>query len=289
MKRATPVMFASVILFIPMILFAQTGLQENIPLHHFQLSCNTCHVSNSIDRISNNEDNTNVGNVKGDINKLCTSSGCHDFEPSLNHPVGIKPKDTIPKDMPLDDYSRITCLTCHDDSESSDTLNYFNDSRERLLSRPEGIQFCASCHTEMGGTKQEQSHWQFTTRAHLGSINLQSTIFDDYAQIIDGIDLESRTCLSCHDDVLVNIPPRNETRRQRALRWRDISDHPIGMNYNNIVSRQPGDYKPLFDQEIRLFNGKVGCGSCHNFYSQPKKNPVMRNQISALCLKCHNR
>ncbi|MHC4411363.1 MAG: hypothetical protein ACYSW6_00035 [Planctomycetota bacterium] len=254
MKKTAPIMLAAVILFIPVSLFAQTKLPKNITLHHFQLSCNTCHASNPTDRISDNKNNTNVGVLKGDINKLCTSSGCHDFEPSLNHPVGIKPKGTIPKDMPLDDHSRITCLTCHDDSKSSGTLNYFNDSRERLLYRPEGIQFCGSCHTEMGDTRRGQAHWQFTTRAHLGSINLQSTTFDDYTQTIDGIDLESRTCLSCHDDVSVNIPPRNETRRQRALRWRDMSDHPIGMNYDDIVSHQPGDYKPLFDQEIRLFN-----------------------------------
>ena len=130
-------------------------------------------------------------------------------EPSLNHPVSIRPKDTIPKNMPLDDHSRLTCLTCHDDSESSGTLNYFSDSQERLLFQPEGIQFCASCNTEMCGTKWEQSHWQFSTRAHLSSINLRSATFDDHTQTVDGIDLESRTCLSCHDGVSVNIHPNN--------------------------------------------------------------------------------
>jgi len=288
MKRRAPIILGIMFLFVPISLSGQTQPHRNVLLHHFQLSCDTCHTSNPTDRISDNEDNTNVGDVKGDINKLCTSE-CHNFEPSLNHPVGIKPEDMIPEDMPLDDHSHITCLTCHDDSGSSGTLSYFNDSRQRLLSRPEGMQFCGSCHTQMSGTRREQSHWQFTTRAHLGSINLQSTTFDDYAQTIDGLDLESRTCLSCHDDVSVNIPPLNETRRQRALRWTDMSDHPIGMDYDNIVSRQPDDYKPLFDQEIRLFNGKVGCGSCHNFYSQNKKNPAMNNNTAAFCRKCHNR
>ncbi|MCC6676430.1 MAG: hypothetical protein IT436_04740 [Phycisphaerales bacterium] len=41
------------------------------------------------------------------------------------------------------------------------------------------------------------------------------------------------------------------------------------------------------DRRIRLFDRTVGCGSCHNVYSQQSKLLVMSNQGSQLCLKCH--
>lgn len=297
MNKDAPIIFVVMILFVPVCVFAQAGTRRDIPLHHFQLSCGTCHTSGSSSRISGSRDNpNNVGEVKGDINRLCTSSGCHNYEPSLNHPVGIRANVTIPKDMPLDSYSRITCLTCHAQpkselpSEASFASDYSDDGQELFLRRPEGIQFCGSCHMRMGGTLQKQSHWQFSTRAHLGSINPQSSNSGIYNQSIGGLDTESRICMGCHDDVSVTIPSDNETPRQRKLRWARMSDHPIGMNYDNIALRRPRDYRyPLFDQQIRLFNGRVGCGSCHSLYSQIKKNLTIRNRNSVLCLKCHNK
>ena len=289
MNRSAPNIFIVMILFVPVCVLAQTGVRREIPLHHFQLSCNTCHTSNSAGPVSVSENSRNIGEVRGDINKLCASSGCHDFEPSLNHPVGVRPSGMVPKDMPLDSYSRITCLTCHSQPEPSVASNYIDDSRERLLRRPEGTQFCGSCHTQMGGTSQKQSHWQFSTRAHLDSINPQSST-PDSSQIIGGLDAESRMCLGCHDNVSVTIPSDNETSRQRKLRWRNMSDHPIGMNYDNVAMRRPRHYRyPLFDQRIRLFNGRIGCGSCHSPYSQTKNDLTVRNENSVLCLKCHNK
>jgi len=277
-------------LFIPGTLFAQARLLKNIPLHHFQLSCTTCHVPKSINRISENQDNTDVGELKDDINKLCAFSGCHDFEPSLNHPVGVRPNGTLPENMPLDGHSRITCLTCHYQPKSSGVSNYPDGSRERFLHRPEGMQFCGSCHMQMTGTLQKRSHWQFSTRAHLGSINSRSSISESHNQAIGGLDIESRTCLGCHDEVSVTIPADSETPQQRKLRWRTMSDYPIGMSYDNVASRRPGHYRyPLLDRQIRLSNGRVGCGSCHSLYSQMRKHLVMRNQRSAICLKCHNK
>lgn len=206
----------------------------------------------------------------------------------LSHPVGVRPRAEIAADIPLDNNSRITCLTCHDDSQSSDDLGYPDSSEDRLLRRPAGVQFCSTCHTQMGGTVLEQSHWWFSTRAHLGSKNLQSTPPEE---LRGDIDAESRICLSCHEDISVVIPPYDETVRQKKLRWKNMSDHPIGMDYGHIALRKPGSYKfPLFDDEgIRLFNGRVGCGSCHSLYSQMRKNLVARYERGILCKKCHNK
>ena len=287
MHRSVPIIFVAVVLLVPAIASAQTRSRQDVPLHHFQLACNTCHAPQSTDNIS---DDTTIGKIEGDINKLCASSGCHDFEPSLNHPVGISPNGMVPEDMPLDSHSRITCLTCHDQPKSSDTSEYLDDSRERSLRLPQETQFCGSCHMETSGTLREQSHWQFSTRAHLGSINGRSSSIGSSTQNFGRIDIESRTCLSCHDDVVVTVPGDFETVRQRKSRWSKMADHPIGMSYDRAASQRPGHYRyPLFDEQIRLFDGKVGCGSCHNPYSQKENILSVSNERSTLCLSCHDK
>jgi len=38
-----------------------------------------------------------------------------------------------------------------------------------------------------------------------------------------------------------------------------------------------------------LFDGKVGCLSCHNPYGDKKYSLVMENKRSGLCLACHRK
>ena len=45
--------------------------------------------------------------------------------------------------------------------------------------------------------------------------------------------------------------------------------------------------KAVLDKRIRLFNGKVGCGSCHNPYSKNAKFLVIETEGGRLCLSCH--
>jgi predicted CXXCH cytochrome family protein len=208
----------------------------------------------------------------------------------LNHPVGITPTGPVPTNMPLDSRSRITCLTCHDRATSAGNLRDADSKEERFLRRPRGIEFCGTCHMKMSGTMSEQSHWRLSAHAHLGSINPQATASEETKLFAGGIDTESRMCLSCHEDITVTIPSLYETNRQKRARWKRMSDHPIGMDYQHAATRKSGRYKyPLIGQNrIRLFAGKLGCGSCHSPYSRLKKNLVMSNLRSALCLTCHN-
>ncbi|MHC4394282.1 MAG: cytochrome c3 family protein [Planctomycetota bacterium] len=286
MKKEVPIVLAIVLLFVPTGVPAEQDFQLDVPLHHFQLPCDNCHVPQLADPALH-EEITNVGEIRGDISQLCTSSGCHSYDRLLNHPVGVSPKSTIPSDMPLDNLSRITCLTCHDKSKSSD-----NSGQTNLLLRvPTGMQFCGTCHTKMRGTLSEQSHWNFSARAHLGPINPQSVVSSDSDQFVGAIDVESHTCLSCHENVSVVIPAYNETPRQRKLRWKNMSDHPIGMDYEDTALRRVGGYKfSLADNpRIRLFNGKVGCGSCHSPYARTRMNLVDSYERSTLCRRCHNK
>lgn len=263
--------------------------KKRIPLHHFDLSCSNCH-----DPANATEDRKMRGQtiwrMSVDINRACSSSGCHDYNPVLNHPVGVSVSGAIPDDLPLDDSARITCLTCHIEPVSSTDAGTEDSQDERMLRMPDGADLCSSCHLRMVGMGQGQSHWRFSNRAHLGPINARSNSSQIKVYTIGGVDSESRSCLSCHEDITVTIPGYSETAAQKAARWRKMGDHPIGMDYSRIAMRKMGKYNyPLINAgQIRFFDGKVGCGSCHSLYSQERKYLVQSNFRSALCFECHN-
>jgi predicted CXXCH cytochrome family protein len=41
------------------------------------------------------------------------------------------------------------------------------------------------------------------------------------------------------------------------------------------------------DRRVRLFDRRVGCGSCHSPYAEGRALLVMSNVRSRLCLSCH--
>jgi len=221
--------------------------------------------------------------LHADINRSCSQSGCHNYESPLNHPVGIQSNGNVPAQMPLNEKGEITCLTCHDE------LNNSNASVAWLRNAP-GREFCASCHREAGGDARKRSHWQFTTRAHLPVNELESP-FESFAELSGGIDLESYTCLSCHDDISAVVPRENETASERPERWKTMSDHPIAMTYETMVAGNSFSFNNTItlDGAIRFFDGRVGCGSCHNLYNTEKNNLSVPMEKGALCRQCHIR
>jgi hypothetical protein len=192
--------------------------------------------------------------------------------------------------MPLDSRSRITCLTCHDTTDPSEIPGYLDVGLERFLRRPSGMEFCGGCHMKMGGTMAEQSHWRFSTRAHLNSDSIQNNKVEGVDRPTGDIDAESRLCLTCHDDKTVTIPAANESARQKHARRRRMTDHAIGMSYEvTALQKRPGKYRfPLANQSrVRLFSGRIGCGSCHSLYAERERNLVAPEEMGILCRKCH--
>ncbi len=279
-------LFAVAVLFLLISTGAVSATQSKTPtaLHHFQLPCQTCHSPGE-----SGSDYPDSTNVSGDIDQLCTSGPCHDYNPVMNHPVGVTIDQSVSGDMPLDSAGRITCLTCHDKPSSSGTSTDIDESGGRTLYKPQGLEFCASCHTKMDLPFSQESHWQFSMSAHLSPIS-PGQLSTSSSQRIGGIDTESHMCLSCHDQVSVTIPSANESRRQQVAQWSSMSDHPIGMDYSRTAMRKAPRYNyPLMNQDrIRLFDGRMGCGSCHSLYSTEKKFLVQSNRRSALCFECHN-
>ncbi len=262
--------------------------QKTVKLHHFDLPCENCHGTDSV--ISTGKiQNANYTSKRIDINRTCTSLGCHDYNSVLNHPVNVNVNSTIPEDMPLDGL-RITCLTCHNQPKSSGLTDDIDGSQERRLRIPNEDDLCGSCHMKIPGNLKKQSHWQFSSRAHLGKINRKSGLSSNSAQAIGGIDSESRTCLSCHQDITVTIPGYNETSSQKWNRQGKMTNHSIGMEYSRVALRKTTRYKyPLVrNDRIRLFDDKMGCGSCHSLYSDRNYYMVKNNFRGALCRECHD-
>ncbi len=290
MTRKAAIIVVAIVASIPIGVLAKMQARKDTPLHHFEMPCGTCHEFEPAGSALQGGGGANVGQIKGNINQLCTTSGCHNFDPMLNHPLGVVQRDTIPSDMALDEQSRLTCLTCHNRPRPSDGLELGEAGTERLLYRPEGVQFCGKCHLKMGGTVVRQSHWQFSTRAHLNSQETESNGYMmNSAQFVGGIDAESRTCLSCHDDVFATIPAYSRTGQRKGQITSNTSDHPIGTDYQQAATRRAGRFSflPMVNQRIRLFDGKVGCGSCHSLYAKTKNALVEPFEKDVLCKKCH--
>jgi predicted CXXCH cytochrome family protein len=249
--------------------------------HHFQLPCASCH---QVAEGPNSTPDTTVGSLQININKACSRSECHDYDSGLNHPVGVQSNGHIPVDMPLNDMEQLTCLTCHD--ELNNTKGF-----AAYLRRAPGGEFCASCHRDAGGfDPKKSSHWQFTNEAHLQN-NKMGSFYEEDIETIDGIDSESYTCLSCHDNISAVIPAENETVYERMQRWNQMRNHPIGMIYETRAIRKGHSFKMPFtiDSRIRFFNGRMGCGSCHNLYNTQRNNPVLESDRGLLCRQCHRR
>jgi predicted CXXCH cytochrome family protein len=138
----------------------------------------------------------------------------------------------------------------------------------------------------------------------------------------------SQACLSCHDgtiafDALRNRPgPGGYSETPTSAGWTFIgaaagnlmpdgvtklgqdltNDHPISMQYTTAMSpsstsgtndHATGFKAPtadVFTNGVRLYSGKVQCGSCHDPHRSDTPTFLrVSNDGSALCLTCHRK
>jgi predicted CXXCH cytochrome family protein len=202
------------------------------------------------------------------VSKLCKH--CHKkVTMASSHPVDVYPRGmSIPGDLPLRD-GKVTCSTCHnihlEDMVILGSKTYF-------LRRPTSdIKFfCISCHEE---DPQNPGHLLIAT-AHTGN----KFRVKDPSQPIDPL---SAQCIGCHDGILAG----SAKFIIGSGVWQHRGDpHPIGVHYKRARMRN-GRLAPLsrLDERIRLFAGRIGCGTCHDMFSKLPGKLVMRN----LCTNCH--
>ena len=250
-----------ILVFVSMI-FIIIGHAAVQSIHSFpENECANCHA----------DYNKNPKSLTAPITLLCKK--CHsDITSMSSHPSDIYPVSTrIPQDLPLHS-GMITCNTCH------------NIHRERFLTSGEktyflrrskiGRAFCISCHTV-----KPEGHIDTVVAAHSG----KKYKVTDQSRTIDPVSME---CIGCHD----GIQGSNVEHRLGPGIWRHESySHPISVDYNS--SRMKGKkLKPIsmVDRRIRFFNGRIGCGTCHDLYSKIPKKLVMSNDRSKLCFECHD-
>lgn len=204
---------------------------------------------------------------------------CHNLDPLFSHPVDVNPTMRVPTGMPLEN-GKVTCLTCHELSHIATHTQTKVNKNASLRSGLTATTICSACHTGRTADTAKMMHPTAIGRAHLPTRSTASTSA--------GLDSESRTCLSCHDGTLAS---------DVGIGGGDIigdhaQGHPVGIRYQNgLRNGQPREMpvRPAaaLDTRVRLFNGNIGCGSCHSPYSKQKGQLIMSNLGSKLCLSCH--
>jgi predicted CXXCH cytochrome family protein len=105
------------------------------------------------------------------------------------------------------------------------------------------------------------------------------------------LDPLSLACLDCHDD---SASPK--TTLGSGV-WRHTTSgigltHPIGVDYS-VATIAKTSYVPeeKLDKRLRLFNGKIGCCTCHDPYASQGNTLVIgaHGNFQGLCLACHTK
>ncbi len=209
---------------------------------------------------------------------------CHEdvFSKGYIHPVNVRPGSVkVPRDMPLSASGEITCSTCH--NMHTPGLTPFGTKSYYLRRFESGKKFCEACHKRGPGT---ESHQAALGEAHFSA----KYIITDPSQKLDSM---SKDCISCHDGSFSSsVMAAGTWQHGRDFLRFDKGGHPIGVDYEEARTRRgsKSDLKPIgaVDRRLRFFNGRVGCGTCHNPYSTIEKQLVMSDRESRLCFSCHS-
>lgn len=225
-----------------------------------------------------------AGEIQSRLDGSLSSSGqfsamqcasCHQMESGFSHPVNVRAPAGKNPDLPLAN-GMITCLTCHDSGIDAHRLARTN--HDPLLSAEFPMLLCVQCHDPADDGRVSQ-HALALGKAHLHT--------DRRSTHDNGLELETQNCLTCHDGLVST----DVTMGSRLSPDSPLGDHPVGVKYRSrqvdaaeVIVRPVSSLNPA----IRLFDGQIGCGSCHSPYSTQEDLLVMSNHRSALCLSCHN-
>lgn len=225
--------------------------------------CQTCHLAEKVDP-------KNGSMLIASQEKLCIS--CHANAVRLSHPSGILPKRALPPQFPLDWKGTLTCSSCH-------TIHGSGAGLMRGTQR--GAEFCHKCHDPPFFERMADKGDSVTASGHLDARQQR----DNWDLPLDPFTLQ---CLGCHSEQ-AGGDRRVGLGNDGVLRHTSSSmNHPIGRDYEETAKQ--GGYHPInrLPPEIVLPDGKVGCISCHEGYSERHGKLVKANAGSALCFTCHD-
>jgi predicted CXXCH cytochrome family protein len=226
--------------------------------HDFAGQCGLCHTS----------DPSAGGALSfvGDVGSVCLQ--CHQLSGGASHPTNLLPEIALPSGFWLDDAGRLNCATCHNPHPAGPPY-----PRALLRDDSAGSDFCKRCHQS---TVAGKSHQGAVLLAHP---QLASREGSDEGTLDDA----SVLCINCHDGT--NGPHANFC----LLRHKgECAGHYLGLNYRMAADRKEDlRREDALPPEIVLYEGKVGCLSCHDIYAKGANLLVMSNSRSALCTTCH--
>jgi len=248
--------------------FSQGGLRK----HDFTGQCQICHTAIPAEGAAF-EDTQLVE----PIDQACFK--CHAVDSSMSHPIGVSPNKRIPLQRYLGEGNQLTCLTCHNVHKENNSALSQRELKGLLRGHAQGRAFCATCHEDryLGA---DWGHNLSVTYAHMSDQLIQSKVG---AQL----DKFSVECLSCHDGV-ISTSGGGEVRSGEFRHGIGLS-HPIGVKYPSMSAKN--DFVPvsMLPEEAKLFDGNMGCLTCHNPYGGRKSLLIMENRRSALCFACHRK
>ncbi|MCP3902440.1 MAG: hypothetical protein GY715_02295 [Planctomycetes bacterium] len=204
---------------------------------------------------------------------------CHQVEPDFSHPVGFVPSRPLPPEFPTPD-GRLECVTCHE--TPAEWVGQEMTQHGRLRGPRRAPALCHRCHDARSARDGHAA-------THLAKAHLlwpDDRARDDGADAFGGFDAESTVCLGCHDGTVAGagFGPAGGAYHGRG-------SHPIDVAYGRQGRRPEYDglrHPTLLDPRVRLFDDRIGCGSCHSPYSDRDSLLVMTNDRSTLCLSCHD-
>jgi len=206
-------------------------------------------------------------------NMQCMS--CHQMKAGFSHPVNIPLKPGMSPRLPLAN-GKLVCTTCHESGIDEHRTSRSNG--DALLRLDNSILLCSQCHDASDNTRASQ-HAMAIGQAHL--------LPNSGRPKVSAFLSETQNCLTCHDGLISqDVAMASPSSQDDAM-----SEHPVNVTYRSslngeaeILLKPAGSLNPA----IRLFEGKVGCGSCHSPYSTQESLLVMSNYRSQLCFGCHN-
>ncbi|RMF76621.1 MAG: hypothetical protein D6738_00950 [Acidobacteria bacterium] len=200
----------------------------------------------------------------------------HAFD-DASHPLGVPAPAQLGDRLPTV-RGLVACVTCHRGHAEPAPVPDETGGEFMLRARPEVL--CAACHREASG-RWDRPHALYADTIHGGARPaLGGRRVADAGQL----DLVSRRCLACHDDTHGAAVPYAVQASGTLGR-----SHPIGVMLASLgtpVAPAPRA-EDLAREGVRLFDGRVGCGSCHRLFSRRPARLAMEMERSRLCLSCH--